>query len=253
MRFRAVVLWGLGVVPALALADDPPPPMGVWTGKGQLGFLASQGNSEAKSFNAALDTAYLQDLWKHSLHLGGLYGQNAGIASAERWDALWQSNYDLTQSVYTFGALRYARDLFSGFHYQASGTVGGGYKILDTSDVKLSTQLGVGYRSERPELITKDVSGAVVSRILQPSDGEAILSAGLDYSQALSSTTTLSDKLLLEYGSSNTLITNALALTVKVSNRLALSLGYTLQDNTSPPAGLKKLDTSETVNLVFSF
>jgi len=40
---------------------------------------------------------------------------------------------------------------------------------------------------------------------------------------------------------------------VKVSTKLALSVGYAVQDNSSPPAGLKKIDTLETVNLVYSF
>ena len=99
----------------------------------------------------------------------------------------------------------------------------------------------------------KDPSGAVTSRILQPSSNEAVLTAGIDYSQALTSTTTLSNKFLMESGSSDTLFTDALALTIKMSTKLALSLGYSLQDNTKPPAGLKKLDTLETVNLVFGF
>ncbi|HVW68105.1 MAG TPA: DUF481 domain-containing protein [Steroidobacteraceae bacterium] len=256
MRTRALWPLLLAMTPVVALADpaaEPAAPTGVWTGKGQLGLIASQGNTDAKSFNAAIDLTLSEAPWQHAFHLGGLYGENAGIASAERWDTLWQSNYDLTTSVYTFGALRYARDLFSGFEYQASGTLGAGYKLLDTKDVKLSAQLGVGYREERPQELVKDDAGAVTGRTLEPSNGEAILSAGVDYSQALSSTTALSDKLLVESGSDNTLITNALALTVKMSSRLALSLGYTLQDNTKPPPGLKSLDTTETVNLVFAF
>jgi putative salt-induced outer membrane protein YdiY len=75
----------------------------------------------------------------------------------------------------------------------------------------------------------------------------------VDYSQALTSTTTLSNKFLMEAGSDDTLITDALALTVKMSTNLALSVGYGLQDNTKPPAGLKKIDTVETVNLGFAF
>ena len=38
-----------------------------------------------------------------------------------------------------------------------------------------------------------------------------------------------------------------------MSDKLALSLAYGLQDNTKPPAGLKKLDTIETINLVYAF
>ena len=69
----------------------------------------------------------------------------------------------------------------------------------------------------------------------------------------LSSTTTLTDKFLVESGSQDTLITNALALSVKMSQKLALSVGYAIQDNTKPPAPLKKLDTVETLNLVYAF
>jgi putative salt-induced outer membrane protein YdiY len=40
---------------------------------------------------------------------------------------------------------------------------------------------------------------------------------------------------------------------VKISTKLSLSVGYTVQDNTAPPAGLKKVDTLETLNLVYAF
>ena len=248
------VLAAAVAVPQAAQADDPPPPpQGVWTGKGQAGYVSTQGNSDSKSANAALDTALLDGSWKHSLHVGGLYGASAGIVSAERWDFLGQSNYDLTAALYTFGALRFEHDMFSGFQYQASGTAGVGYKFYDSGALSLSAQVGAGYRRLRPEDLVKDDAGAVVSRQLLPAQGGAIGTFGVLYSQALTGTTTLSDKLLVETGSSDTLVTNALALAVKISTKLALSVGYSIQDNTKPPEGLKKLDTLETINLVYSF
>ena len=48
-------------------------------------------------------------------------------------------------------------------------------------------------------------------------------------------------------------MTNTLALAVKISGKLALSLGYNIQNNSNPPPGRKKLDSLETVNLVYSF
>ncbi len=97
MRPRKFVLTlAASLVPAVALCDPPtapaPPPMGVWTGKGQVGIVASQGNTDSKSANAIIDMALLEERWKHAFHFGGLYGENAGITSAERWDALWHSN-----------------------------------------------------------------------------------------------------------------------------------------------------------------
>jgi len=240
--------------PLCALADDaPPPPKDVWVGKGQLGFVAAQGNTNAKSANAMLDMGYLDEAWKHALHLEGLYGENGDIVSAERWQALWQSNYTFTGNVFGFGGLRYDHDNFSGFQYQGSVTAGLGYNIFNTKTKQLSVQLGGGYRVLRPEEIDKDSSGVVTKRTLLARESGAIATAGLDYSQALTATTTLSDKLTVEAGSLNTLITNALALTVKVTDRLALSVGYSIENNSKPPAGLKKLDTTETVNLVFGF
>ncbi len=242
-------------IPALALADSapPPPPMGVWTGKGQLGYSGSQGNTQAQSANAALDMGLLDGAWKHALHLDGLYGKSASVVAAERYDAQWQTNYNFTKNLFTFGSLLYQHDMFSGFQYQGSATTGIGYQIFDSSATKLSVQLGAGDRDERPEQLIKNASGAVIDRIPQARNNEVIATAGLNYAQQLTASTNLSDTALVEGGASNTLITNTVALAVKISNKVALSLGYNLQDNSSPPAGLKKLDTIETVNLVYSF
>lgn len=231
----------------------PPPAEGVWFGKGQFGFLSSKGNSEAQSINAAIDLARIDGPWKNAFFLGGLYGKSAGIVSAERWESRVQSNYTIAGNMFAFGALRYEHDMFNGFQYQASITAGLGYKIIDTDIDKLTGQLGVGYRRLRPEDITKDSKGAVIARILGTATGDAILSAGLDYTHKFSATTVFSNKFLMEAGKSDTLLHDDLALTVKMSDKLALSVGYGITDNTKPPGTLKKLDTVATVNLVFAF
>jgi putative salt-induced outer membrane protein len=254
-KLSALVLSLSALAPVVAKCDDapPPPPQDVWTGKGQAGYTSSQGNTESKAANAAIDMAYLAGPWNHLFHLGGLYGQNTGYVSAERWDTLWQTNYSFTPDFYTFGALRYSHDLFSGFDYQATASTGIGYKFINTDTTKLSAQVGAGYQVLRPEDITKNSAGEVIARYLQPSENSVIGTAGVNYSQALTKTTTISDILLINSGSINTLATNTLALTVKMSTKLALSVGYNVQDNTSPPAGLKKVDSLQTVNLVYSF
>jgi putative salt-induced outer membrane protein len=254
-NLRAIAMTALILGPPViswADAPPPPPPQGVWTGTGQAGYVSSQGNSEGKSANAAIDMSFLDDPWKHTFHLAGLYGESANLVSAERWDTLWQSNYDLTKDLFTFGALHYERDLFSGFQYQATGSVGLGYKFINTGTTQLSAQVGVGYGKLRPEDLTTNSNGSI-TRTLLPSESSAVGTFGVTYSQKLSGTTTLTDKLLVESGSINTLATNALAVAVKVSTKLALSVAYSVQDNTSPPAGLKKVDTLETLNLVYSF
>ncbi|HEX3397671.1 MAG TPA: DUF481 domain-containing protein [Steroidobacteraceae bacterium] len=245
----------LTLTPALTVCagEAPPPPQDTWIGKGQFGFLSSHGNSDAESLNGNIDLLRYDGPWKNEIYVGGLYGKNSGIVSAERWETKGQSNYTISGDLFVFGGLRYEHDLFDGFQYQWSATGGLGYKIIDSDATKLTAQAGAGYRRLRPELIDKDPTGLVLSRTPLEATGDAIATAGLDFSHAFTKTTILTNKFLMEAGSSNTLLTDDLALTVKMSDKLALSVGYGIKDNTKPPAPLKKLDTLASVNLVFSF
>ena len=245
----------LALAPAVcAWAEEaPPPPQDVWIGKGQFGFLSSHGNSDAESINGNIDMLRYDGAWKNEFYVGGLYGKNSGIVSAERWETRAQSNYTISGDLFAFGGLRYEHDLFDGFQYQASATGGLGYKLMNTDDTKLTVQAGAGYRRLRPEIIDKDDTGQVISRTPLDATGEAIATVGVDFSHAFTKTTVFTNKFLAEAGSSDTLLHDELALTVKMSDKLALSVGYAITDNTKPPAPLKKLDTLASVNLVFSF
>jgi len=243
-------------LPTLSRADDtpaPPPPQHEWIGKGQFGFLESKGNSDGESINGSIDMSRYDDAWKNGFVVTGLYGKSGGIVSAERWEAREQTEYSITPKVFAFAGFRYEHDLFDGFQYQGSLTGGLGYKFLDSGSDKLTVQLGAGYRRLRPETLIKDDTGAVVSRTPEEATGEAIATLGIDYAHKFSPTTTLTNKFLMEYGSTDTLAHDEIALTVKMSNKLALSVGYAVTDNSKPPTPLKKIDTITTVNLVFAF
>jgi putative salt-induced outer membrane protein len=250
-----LTLAGLTCAP-LVWADEapaPPPPQHEWVGKGQFGFLDSKGNSDAESINGAIDLSRVDDAWKNTAHLEGLYGRSAGITSAQRVEAREQTDYAIDDKLFAFGGLRYENDKFDGFQYQASLTGGIGYKFLTLQDDQLTAQVGAGYRRLRPETVNKDADGYVYQRILQDATGEAIATVGVDYLHKFNASTTLSNKFLLEYGSDNTLTHDEIALAVKMSTRLSLAVGYAITRNSSPPPPLKKVDTVSTVNLVFAF
>jgi putative salt-induced outer membrane protein len=263
---RVIATAALALGPVLnALADDapapattpaptkppPPPPQHVWTGKGQFGFLDSHGTSDAESINGNIDVTRYDGAWKNEIYLGGLYGKNNGIVSAERWEPRVQSNYTISGNLFAFGGLRFEHDLFDGFQYQASATTGLGYKLINTADTKLTGQIGAGYRQLRPEEITT-VNNIVTSRVLEERSEEGIGTASLDFSHAFTKTTVLTNTFLAESGPGNTMLQDTIALNVKISNKLALSVGYGFINNSNPPPTIKKLDTTATVNLVFA-
>lgn len=211
-----------------------------WKGKGEAGIVFARGNTEADTVNFKLAMSEEVDRWKHALDMSALRATSDGVKSADRFTAGWQSDYKLSERTFSFGALRYERDRFSGFTYQASASAGLGYKFYDTDRTKLSGQVGAGYRR-----IRDDVTGVT--------SGDAVFVAGLDYSKVLTATTNIVDKFHLESGSDNTLLSNFSGVEVKMSTKLALSVGLDVQHNTKPPAPRKKTDTVTTLNLVYAF
>ena len=225
----------------------------MWIGKGQFGFLDSHGNSDAESVNGNIDMTRYDGAWKNEFYAGRTLRQELrhrirGALGNPRCKATTPSRAISLR----FGGLRFEHDLFDGFQYQASATGGLGYKFIDTDSDKLVGQIGAGYRRLRPEEIYKDPDGLVTSRVVGDATGEAIGTAGLDFSHAFTKTTVLTNKFLVESGSTNTMLQDDIALTVKMSNKLALSVGYGITNNSNPPPTIKKLDTVATVNVVFA-
>lgn len=211
-----------------------------WKGKGEAGLVFSRGNSQTDSINLKLEMSEEVDQWKHALDMSALRANSAGLATAKRYQAGWQTNYQFSDRGFYFGGVRYENDTFSGFDYQANATAGAGYKFINTEKVKLLGQAGIGYRRLKNAL-----TGATA--------GDMIGTAGVSYENQLNASTKVLDKFRLESGSNNTLLGNFLGLEVKMNQKLALGVGLDIRTNSKPPGGLKKTDTLTTANLVYAF
>jgi putative salt-induced outer membrane protein len=251
---RIAVPIGLLAAPVMVMADDapapPPPPLAV---KAQIGYVSSHGNTNAQTANAKIEVAYIVAQWKHDLQLAGLYGKSNDIVSAERFDGQWQSNYNFTNRLFAFGLLHYDDDKFSGFEYQETASLGAGYSIVKLADATLDAQLGAGYRRLRPELLTQDATGDVIARVPLDASGGLVATANIKGMYAFNSSTKVTDVVDVESGSDNTLVQNDLGLQVNMTKALAITVGYEIRHNTTPPAGLVKTDTLVTFNLTYAF
>ncbi len=227
-------------------ASASAPALADWKGKVEAGVVFARGNTETTTANGKLDMANELDQWKHSAYLAALYAESENSvtneleASAERYEARWQSDYKITPRAYWFGGLRYERDEFSGFDYQASLTSGIGYRFIDSEATKFYGQAGIGYRQSQ-------------DRLTREKEDELVYRGDLGFERRLTANTKLTDKLIVEAGSTNTFAGNDLALEVKMSERFGLSLGYGVRYNSDPPPGLESTDTLMTVNLSYSF
>lgn len=221
-----------------------------WTGKGEAGVVIASGNTDAKTANVKFQLANEIDKWKHQFGGAALYASSdPDGATAQRWEVFEQTDYNYSPRDFWFGAARYEDDRFSGFEYQATLSAGYGRKFIDTDVTKFTGTAGVGYKFFETQDVLDEVTGA----LLEPgdSDSEVVFRGTLDYDHKFTATTSLLDKFIVEAGADNTFAQNDIALQVKMTEVLALAVGYSVRHNTDPPLGFEKTDTLTTINLVY--
>lgn len=230
-----------------------------WSGKGELGAALSTANTGAQNttLSVKFDLASEVEKWKHAFGGSTIYTSSKAEASADdpnpddetsakRWELHEQSDYKFTERSFWFGAVRHENDDIGSYEYQSVVTTGIGHKFIDNGDTTLSAQVGAGYKRFK-------------QRVDPSSDGDAIVTGLIDLKQVLSPNTVLLDKLSVESGSSNTLLQNDLALQVKMTDVLALAVGYQVRYNTKPgPRAFGAGDYAHsdrllTANLVYEF
>lgn len=211
----------------------------------------TRGNTNADTANLKFDVAHLMGKWKHSLGASGLYSRTANITTSDMYEVHAQTDRQLSPHTYWFASAHYEDDQFSGFAYQESLTSGLGHDFLTSSTDKLSAQLGAGARRLRPEILIRDDAGAVMQRQPLQSITEAVGQASIMYEHDFTPSTKITENVIVEHGSSNTMTRNNVALQVQMSSALALSLSYEVDNNSAPPTGAVSTDKITTLNFVY--
>jgi putative salt-induced outer membrane protein len=227
----AVLVFGV-LASATAAAD--------WSGKGTFGGVLARGNTETETINLNLDVENKLDRWTHKAGASMLRTVTDDITSADRWELRGESQYSLTDRSYLFGALRYEDDAFTDYDYQATLSGGYGYRFIMNDTTKLEGQIGAGYREAEVRLTGEQQDG-IIAR------------GALDFEHKLTATTLIYDRFLVESGSDNTFVQNALGVEVKINDTFALGLDYAVRHNTDVLPGTDKTDQVLTANLVYGF
>lgn len=211
-----------------------------WTGSGELGFVFARGNSNTETLNTGFEILYTQEKWSNKTNLSYLRSENDGELDASRFLFGNKTEFELSDRSYITGIGRFDRDRFSSFRFQTSASVGYGYRFLDSERHRLSGEFGPGVRYSE----VRDTG---------ETDTNLIARGALDYSWTISETAKLTNKTLIETGSSNTFAENALALEVAINDSMSLKTGVAVRHNTDVEAGRDKTDYQSTINLVYSF
>ncbi|QDE41412.1 DUF481 domain-containing protein [Luteibacter pinisoli] len=241
-----------------------------WTGSGEFGFASSRGNSRSENANAKLGLQQENEVWKNSFYLNGLRSKGdvevqdaAGntidkfSTTANRYDSGASVGYKFDPRSYVVTAARYEHDDFGANLWQGIISVGYGYIALKNERAELSFEIGPGFKRYQPAKTTEDVTqpdGSVVSVTTQPNAQSEVVGRGLvNGKYRLTDNTALEDTFLVEAGSKNQYYQNDIGLSVSMTKKMALKLGYQIRYNSDTQPGTVSTDKLMTTNLVYNF
>ena len=248
MRQQALAgLLTAAVLPGVACADEDD----TWAARAQAGYSKTGGNTNTSSANALFHVAHVAGEWKLLFGTEGLYGSTKGETTAQAWNVRGQANYNFTDRFYWYSAASYIDDRFSGFAYQTLVSTGVGYQFVKTDATKLTAQVGVGARWLKPQILTQDAVGGIISVTDLPGDNDAVLDAAMNLEHSLNKATKFIATVTVHSGRDNTMTTAVAQLQVKMTEGLSLAAGYQLVHNSQPPAGSGPSSSLTTLNLVY--
>ncbi len=212
-----------------------------WTGNGELGLVSTTGNTESFALNMKLEFVKTTEKWRHRFAATALATSEDGNQDNERYTAELQSDRKLGEKSYVFGVYRYDADRFGAYDPQQTATAGYGREFIKSEKHEFKGEIGAGYRNLK-ERTSGDSSSEVIVRIL------------LDDSWQVFKSSVWTNRLLIETGADNTFSQFNTGLSVAMSDRFAVKLGFEIRNNTSvPPGDSEKTDTITTMNLVYNF
>lgn len=208
-----------------------------WKGRGQLGASHSSGNSEISSVTFGLNLQREGLDWRHRFDAVVDITDNRNGADQQRILTGYQIDYKFSDRLYSWGRLEYERNREAGIKRRFAESAGFGWRAIDGTPVRWDLEAGPALRQTRFDSYTENsVAGRGASR----------------FAFKLSGTTQFTNDTAVFVDDAAT-INNTAALTSKMFGAVGTRISYNLGWEEEPPTGLKRLDTTTRVTLVYDF
>ena len=242
-----------GMAAAKMAPTDKKEDAGPWSATVAAGYAKTSGNSESSAANFKGQGRYDKDRWHHILGATAVGTSSAAnrdedsVTTAEAYWGGFQSQYDLTEAWYAFGALDWYKDRFSAYEQQVYETAGAGWRILRGEVHFLDVELGAGAKQAKLTGGERQNEGIGVLRGV--------------YTWQISKNAAFVQKVAILSGSDNTFTETNSELKAGIIGNLSMVLGYTYRHNSdveidtslTPARPFDKADTFTTVALEYGF
>jgi putative salt-induced outer membrane protein len=226
---------------AAAFAETPAPPP-LWSGKGEISFVSTSGNTDVQTLGAGLEVHYKPLPWSADAKASFVRSETSGQVNARSLAGMLRGARSLTPRLDVFVQGDYLKDTFAGIDRRLSGSGGVAYGLLKTDRQSLQARVGVGYTKE--------------DRVQGADRSFASGLAGLGWTYKLTPTTDLTE----DFGftadlkeSSDWRIANVFAVNVAINKTFSLKASHELQYLRQPVEGFGRTDTITKAALVAQF
>ena len=253
MKKTLLALACSGAMFSPAMAEEATDSANAWKGEVALSYLITRGNSESDTMQGKVNAERDSVRWRHTAKVEASNTQSEdSTGTKSRTGERYFSSYKLDRKLgdnaanYLFNILSYDKDLFSGYHYQASYAIGLGRRWLESDRHTLDTEVGPGFRSVclEPEDSYErcdDTEDSGVARVAAKYNWK--ISEGAQFREEVSSE--ISDEL--------TTVRAETSLTSQLNGSLSMRIAHLLKYTSEVPAATRKTDNELTISLVYSF
>lgn len=216
-------------------------PASGWTRSAAFGLALTDGNSDTLLYTADILADYRSDEFELFLGLSGAYGENDGVTNTEKVATSAQFNKLLTETLFLGIQAPFLYDAVADVDYRVVPALTLGTYLIKNDTASLSFEAGPAYTFEK-------VSGVA--------DEYFSLVAAEKFALALNDTVTFSQNAGINYDPSNSdnyILTGGAAITVGITDHLALKTGISVTYDNTPAAGLKKEDVLLSSSIALKF
>jgi putative salt-induced outer membrane protein len=230
---------------AAAIADEvkpPPPPPPLWSGKAELSFVSTSGNTDTQTLGAGAEVEYQPGIWSGKVRLDYLRSEANGEENAHFFAALLRGARKIAPRLEVYALGGYLKNRFAGIDRRLAGEAGLAYDLLPPNTHSLKAEGGLGYTKE--------------NRVSGLDRSFASARAGLLYKWKFSKTADFSNEVSYTQdlnASKDWRFADAASVSAALVSRLSLKVSYAIAKLNDPPPGFKKTDTITSAAIVAKF
>lgn len=229
-----------GSVAAQETKVPPPPPL--WSGKAEVSFVSTSGNSDTQTLGAGAQVEYQPGVWSGKAKLDYIKSEADGKENARSLDFLVRGARKLVSRLEAYGQGEYFKNTFAGIDRRLAEEAGLAYELLPPGAHSLKAQAGLGYTSEH--------------RVAASDRSFVSASGGLLYKWTFSKTADFSNEAIYTRDlktSEDWRFADTASVSAGLTTIFSLKISWALTKANDPPPGFKKTDTITKAALVAKF